>query len=353
MKAFILCAGVGSRLRPITLGFPKAAVPFLNLPLLYYNWFYLEKMGLTHGVLNSHLFPETLKDLVYKVRTPEQKVDISFEPQSLGSAGGLFNLKSFFAGENQFLYLNGDSLFFPSSPKIFEEFLVQGARCPLGLFWATPLSPSNASRALWMDRDQYLRVIGGVDQVHKSGFKVKNGKDLDRRELRPVQFSGLALLKGDIFKFLSPKTSHIFYDVAKPLFKEGAFKVFLDEKGLIFEGGEIPGLLKATEHCLKSLFSEKSSFTRDWLLKMFKRFDPEDKKVGFKRGQILKQEKNVPLLCPNNVKGVSLFQVKGFAVLGQGVSFTGKSFLNSSVLGEKIPWRGTLEKQILFGFNFN
>ena len=353
MKAFILCAGVGSRLRPLTLGFPKAAVPFLNLPLLYYNWFYLEKMGLTHAILNSHLFPEILEETAAEAKTPKQRMDISFEPRSLGSAGGLFSLKSFFAGENHFLYLNGDSLFFPSRMKLLDEFLAQGTRSPLGLFWAVPFSPSQrASRALWIDRDHNLRAIGGVKQVHQMGFKTKNGKDLNRGELRPVQFSGLALLRGDIYKFLSPKSSHIFHDVARPRFEEKAFKVFLDEEGLIFEGGEIPGLLKATEHCLRSLFSKKSSFTKDWLLETFKRFDPEDKKVGLKRGRLLKEEKGVPFLCPNSVEGVPLLQVQEFAVLGQGVSFTGKSFLKSSVLGEKISWRGTLEKQILFKFLF-
>ena len=157
MKAFILCAGVGSRLRPLTFGFPKASIPFLNLPLLYYNWFYLEKMGLTHAILNSHLFPEILEKTALKAKTPKQKLNFSFEPQSLGSAGGLFSLKSFFAKEDSFLYLNGDSLFFPSQKELLTEFLVQGKSAPLGLLWATSLSSKqNASRALWIDKDSIL-----------------------------------------------------------------------------------------------------------------------------------------------------------------------------------------------------
>ena len=349
MKAFILCAGVGSRLRPLTFGLPKAAVPFLNLPLLCYNWFYLEQMGFTRAVLNSHLFPEILKETVPK--TSKQKVSFSFEPQSLGSAGGLFSLKSFFAKENSFLYLNGDSLFFPSRKEALEEFLSQGESASLGLFWAAPLS-SKTSRALWMDRDHTIRAIGGEDQVQKRGFKAGHSKDLNRGELRPVQFSGLALFKPEIFHFLSARKNHIFLDVALPLLEEGGFKVFPDEEGRIFEGGEIGGLLKATGWAMDRLFSEKPSFPRDWLLQIFHRFDPEDKIVGLKRGRLLKGEKGAALLCPDSVKGLNLLQVKNFAVLGKNVSFTAPSFLNSSVLGERISWCGDLKSQILMKFHF-
>ena len=352
MKAFILCAGVGSRLRPLTFGFPKASIPFLNLPLLYYNWFYLEKMGLTHAILNSHLFPEILKETVSQAKTSKQKINFSFEPQSLGSAGGLFSLKSFFTKEDSFLYLNGDSLFFPSKKEGFAEFLAQGNNAPLGLFWAVPLSSGqNVSRSLWIDKDHTLRAIGGSDQVYKLGFKVKYSKDLTSGELRPVKFSGLALFKNGIFNFLSDQTEHIFYDVTIPLIKEGGFKVFMDEEGVIFEGGEISGLLSATRHCLDFLFSKNPSFIKNWLLEIFQRFDPKDKAVGLKRGYELKQKKGARLLCPKSVQGLPLLQAKNFAVLGRDVSFTGNTFLTSSIIGEQISWRGPLENQMLMKFH--
>ncbi|MCY4512346.1 MAG: NDP-sugar synthase [Bdellovibrionales bacterium] len=353
MKAFILCAGVGSRLRPLTFHFPKASIPFLNLPLFYYNWFYLEKMGLKHAILNSHLFPETLKETVHKAKNSKQKVSFSFEPQSLGSAGGLFSLKSHFIEDNSFLYLNGDSLFFPSEKAGLSDFLVHGEKAPLGCFWAAPFAPSQSiSRALWIDKDSILRAIGGIDQVHQAGFKAKYSKDLTNGELRPVQFSGLALFKKEIFKFLSPKTNHIFHNVTIPLISKGAFKVFPDEKGVIFEGGEIPELLNATKHCLDSLFSKRSPFIRNWLLEIFQRFDPTDETVGLKRGEQLGKEKKALVLCPKSVNGLSRLQVKNFAVLGKGVCLKGNSILTSSIIGEHISWRGAVENQMLLKFYF-
>ena len=353
MKAFILCAGKASRLRPLTCGFPKSVLPFLNLPLLYYNWFYLEHLGLRHAVLNSHLFPEMLREAVRAVKTPKQKTDISFEPESLGGAGGLFSVRSFFEKESRFFYLNGDSLFFPSRKDLPAAFLAQGVKqnAP-AVFWAVPFPPSQkVERALWMDRDGALRAVGNPDQIHQAGFRpAALGEDLKPGELRPVRFSGLALLTKEIFHILSNGNHSIFHPTIRPPLSEGIFKVFVDEKGLVFEGGEKDGLLKAGRSCLQALFSKQSSFVRDRLLEIFRRFDPDDKKVGLRRGTALTREKGAPILCPESVKGVDLLRVRGFAVLGPNVSFTGKSLLSSAVMGEGISYSGLLEKQILLKF---
>ena len=372
MKAFILCAGKASRLRPLTCGFPKAVLPFLNLPLLYYNWFYLEHIGLSHAVLNSHLFPEMLREAAEGAKTPKQKTDISFEPESLGGAGGLFSVRSFFEKESRFIYLNGDSLFFPSRKEQLGAFLAQGAKQnPPALFWAVPFPPGQkVCRALWMDQSGALRAVGGPLKAREAGFKpAPSGKnlkpeDLKPGELRPVQFSGTALLTKEIFHILSDGNHSVFHPSLRPPLSEGLFKVFVDEGGLVFEGGEKGGLLKACHICLQALFSDPSSetsetkpssstqnsFVRDLLLEIFRRFDPADKKTGLKRGKALTRKKGAPILCPESVKGADLLQVRGFAVLGPNVSFTEKSFLNSAVIGEGVSWSGPLNKQILMKF---
>ena len=353
MKAFVLCAGSATRLRPLTHGFPKPAVPFLNLPLLCYNWFYLEEMGLSRAVLNSHLFPEILRETVRGIKTSKQGVNISFELKSLGSAGGLFSVKSFFEREKTFLYLNGDSLFFPSKKSLLKKFAEQKLSNSLASLWAVPfLSGEDVSRALWIDRDHILRAVGGKDQVQEAGFEPGRGIHLNRNQLRPVQFTGLALFKGDIYKFLSSETRHIFSDTAVPLLREGLFKVFLDEEGLTFEGGMTAGLLFATAACLKSLFSPKPSGLRDILRDIFQRFDPTDERVGLNRGLLMGKKKGAPLLCPESVKDLSFLEAQGFAVLGREVFFVGKAFLHSAVLGEGLSYRGPLRNQILIKFPF-
>ena len=47
MRAMVLCAGLGTRLRPLTLRWPKPAIPLLGAPLLRYHLAALEAAGVT------------------------------------------------------------------------------------------------------------------------------------------------------------------------------------------------------------------------------------------------------------------------------------------------------------------
>ena len=344
--ALILCAGLGQRLRPLTHSRPKTLVPFLNLPLLCYNWFLLEEMGVSSFLLNSHLFPKILKKLTEEIKKPQQKIRIFHENPSLGAAGTLQRLKTPLQKEKNFLYLNGDSLLFPSKKEHLKNFLQEGEKDtlpkikppPMALFYTAPLKEKELQRggALWVDENNTVRAIGGKEIKEKGG------------RLRPLKFSGLALFNQGIFKYLKKHSSHIFEDVIIPLLLKEQFKVFIDEKALIFEGGEIPSYLSATEKALRALFSKENSFLKNHLKEVFFRFDPEDRFIGLKRGRRLHSRLKMPLLCPEDVKGLDFVSGEGFAVIGKGVQFSGKSFLKNSVLGPSLNWRGSLKEKLLF-----
>ena len=337
--ALLLCAGLGQRLRPLTHTMPKAMVPFLNLPLLCYNWFLLEEMGASSFFLNSHLFTKNLSEFVESIKQPHQEVCLSHENRSLGAAGTLQQLKEALQKEEAFLYLNGDSLLFPSEKKLLKKFAEGSSQETTGLFYTAPLQEKELQkeRALWADEKNILRAIGGKEVREKITEK-----------LRPLKFSGLALFGNEIFKHLKESFSYIFDDVLIPLLPEKKFKVFVDEGAVIFEGGEIPSYLSATNQALTALFSEKSSPLKNHLEEVFFRFDPKDQFIGLKKGRELSSRFKMPLLCPENVKGLDFFSGRGFAVIGKGVRFTEKSFLKNSVLGPSLNWRGALENKLLF-----
>ena len=351
--AFLLCAGRGERLRPLTHGMPKVLVPFLNLPLICYNWFHLEEMGVSRFFVNSHLFTENLGKFVESIRKPHQRIRIFHESQPLGSAGSLRCLKEHFQKEETFLYLNGDSLLFPSERKLLKSFTEgiepvaaadkSARKKPLmGLFYATPFQEQESSqeRVLWVDREHILRAICSRKEVKELRLKW--------RELRPMKFSGLALFSRDIFKYIKTQSFHIFDDVVIPLLTSGKFGVFIDEKGIVLEGGEQSAYLSSTEKALKALFSAKNSSFKQCLEDVFFRFDPKDRLIGLKRGRRLKTLFKMPILCPDSVKGMNYLSGKGFAVLGANVQFLGKSFLKNTVLGPDITWRGLLKEKLLF-----
>lgn len=109
MKAFLLTAGLGTRLHPITLTLPKCLVPIAGKPLI--NWWFesMQKAGVTEVLINLHHLPDMVMAHVNALDT-SIKVKFSYEPVLLGSAGTLVANKSFVANEKSFFIFYGDNL---------------------------------------------------------------------------------------------------------------------------------------------------------------------------------------------------------------------------------------------------
>jgi mannose-1-phosphate guanylyltransferase len=108
MKAMVLAAGLGTRLRPLTYELPKPMVPVLDRPVMAHIVDLLDRHGYDEVIANLHYFPETIRDyfgarLVYRE-----------EPELLGTAGGVRNCADFLTagtGDGRtFLIISGDAL---------------------------------------------------------------------------------------------------------------------------------------------------------------------------------------------------------------------------------------------------
>jgi len=109
MKAMILAAGFGTRLRPLTLKKSKALVPVGNRPLIDRTIDYLKAYGVREIVVNAHHHSEQLEDHLYGGRHPGIDVEVRREPEILGTGGGIRNTEGFW-GSAPFLVVNGDIL---------------------------------------------------------------------------------------------------------------------------------------------------------------------------------------------------------------------------------------------------
>src|SRR5580704_11571365 len=98
MKAFILAAGNGTRLRPVTDKIPKCLAPICGVPLLELWLNNCKAAGITEVLLNAHAHTEAVRSYVAKQKTGVT-VRISEEPQLLGSAGTLAENREFVADE--------------------------------------------------------------------------------------------------------------------------------------------------------------------------------------------------------------------------------------------------------------
>lgn len=108
MKAMVLAAGLGTRLRPITYSVPKPMVPVLNRPVMEHILGLLREHGFDKVIANLHWFPETITG--YFGDGADFGIELSYSPEDalLGTAGGVRNASHFFDGD--FLVISGDAL---------------------------------------------------------------------------------------------------------------------------------------------------------------------------------------------------------------------------------------------------
>ena len=109
MKAFLLAAGVGSRLRPITDVTPKCMLVIDDRPLLDIWLDAFDRAGVDEVLVNLHHLPDVVRRHV-AAHTGPPAVRTVFEPELLGSAGTLAANRRWVDGEELFLACNADNL---------------------------------------------------------------------------------------------------------------------------------------------------------------------------------------------------------------------------------------------------
>jgi NDP-sugar pyrophosphorylase family protein len=109
MKAMILAAGFGTRLRPLTDRLPKALLPVAGIPLIEWNLRLLRRHGISDVVINLHHLGTRIEQHLGDGTRFGLRLSYSREPIILGTGGGIKQVEPFFGGE-PFLVLNGDTL---------------------------------------------------------------------------------------------------------------------------------------------------------------------------------------------------------------------------------------------------
>jgi len=103
MKAMVLAAGLGTRLKPLTFELPKPMVPVLDRPVMAHIVRLLERQGFDALIANLHWFPDAITDYF------GDRLEYRYEPELLGTAGGVRNVRDFF-GDDLVVVISGDAL---------------------------------------------------------------------------------------------------------------------------------------------------------------------------------------------------------------------------------------------------
>lgn len=112
MKAIILAAGKGERLRSITDNIPKPMMQINGKPILEYNILLLKKYGFKDIYINLHYLPEIIKIYFENGNKFGVNINYSFEKSLLGTAGAVRKIADeYWKGKERFILLYGDNLF--------------------------------------------------------------------------------------------------------------------------------------------------------------------------------------------------------------------------------------------------
>lgn len=109
MKAFVMSAGIGTRLRPLTYVVPKPMISVANKPVLEHTLELLKSHRIKDVVINLHFKPEIIEEYFKSGSGKGVKITYSREQKLMGTAGGVKKMESVLK-DGTFLIMSGDGL---------------------------------------------------------------------------------------------------------------------------------------------------------------------------------------------------------------------------------------------------
>jgi NDP-sugar pyrophosphorylase family protein len=158
MKAMLLAAGLGIRLRPLTNNCPKCMVPVGGKPVLQRNIEWLRSQGVADLVVNLHHNPQAVTQYFGDGRALGVRLEYSYEPELLGTAGALWAARRFFSVE-QFWVVYADNLINCSLERMASLHQTRAATLTMGLFWRGDVSASGM-----VELDGEARITGFIEK---------------------------------------------------------------------------------------------------------------------------------------------------------------------------------------------
>src|SRR6266571_4416262 len=131
-QAFVLAAGLGKRLRPLTDALPKPLIPIFQKPLITFVLDHLINAGVNRFVINTHRRPELFRSFFNRGDYAGEPVTLVHEPELLETGGGIKNAKRCL-GSHPFFTYSGDILTDVNLQPLIEEHFRRGNDVTLAL----------------------------------------------------------------------------------------------------------------------------------------------------------------------------------------------------------------------------
>lgn len=214
MKAMILAAGFGTRLKPLTDTLPKALITYKNKTLLQIQIEKLINSGVDSVIINAHHFADKIEKYIKENNFGLKEINVIKEKEILGTGGGILNAKDFLLNEKYFLVVNVDVY----TDFDFQKIISSHENNPA--FATVAIQKRNTAR--YLEFDDELKLIGRENsKSNKNNLFAFNGIHIISNKIfeknLPVKYSDIVdaylqmIKEGEIIRG---------YDVEKSNFKD-------------------------------------------------------------------------------------------------------------------------------------
>lgn len=204
MKAMILAAGLGTRMRPLTDHCPKPLLPVAGKPLIVHHIEQLVVLGIRDIVINHAYMGYMIEEALGDGSQFGCRIQYSAEPQALETGGGIYNALPLLMGRKADSNKNDDD----SAEKAEQPFLLVNG--DVWLDWERIHIPQNISGLchLWLVKNPQHNLAGDFVLTASDAVLDKTEQSAAEQGVAgdsALTFSGISLLKPSIFNAVSPE----------------------------------------------------------------------------------------------------------------------------------------------------
>jgi mannose-1-phosphate guanylyltransferase len=202
MRALVLAAGVGERLRPLTDETPKPLLEVGGRPLIHYPLMMLRHAGITEVAINAHHLAARLESALGTGAALGIKITWSPEPTLLGTGGPLVPLKGFL-GAGTFVIANSDTILDLDVAAVLAAHRDCGALVTIVV--AAPRNLEYYSRIeLEADsRVRRMRLLKSRAPLAYDDFAAEPGAQ-DAAALSPWMYCGVTIIEPQVLDLIPP-----------------------------------------------------------------------------------------------------------------------------------------------------
>lgn len=238
MKAMILAAGLGTRLKPWTDHHPKALALVNGKSLLQRNVEYLQQFGIKEVLVNVHHFADQIIEAIQLNNGWGSDITISDETNEvLETGGGLKKAAWYFLEEESFVVMNADIL---TNLKLDAMIAVHQQNQSLATL---AISDRNTSRYFLFDQSNHLKGWRNVNTGEEKPAKIS----IQIPALKQMAFSGIHVIQSSLLPLIEREGKFSMVDVYLDLCEEHAISGYDHTGAILLDVGKPENILKAEQ----------------------------------------------------------------------------------------------------------